>query len=163
MSQQMHKETTVNNTTSADQINKHFEWHLLPLRIISHTKLSLLWHTHTHTSQHCDDLHASWRCLTVVELYSWNERERQCQTWSETTTWWTVNDGHSIAQLKQHPVVPASIGVASHGALGHVPPLDFQLFFSVNFKAAQSNRNFVRLPLQTCILTAAAVVQSWLH
>ena len=31
------------------------------------------------------------------------------------------------------------IGVASYGALGHVPPLDFQLyFFSGNFRAAQT-------------------------
>jgi len=57
------------------------------------------------------------------------------------------------------------VGVASYGALGHVPPLTSNNFFSVNFRAAQSDSYFMWLPLQTYLYsaTAAAVVQSRLH
>jgi len=41
-------------------------------------------------------------------------------------------------------------GVACYGALGHVPPsTSNNLFFPVHYSAAQSDSDFVRLPLQT--------------
>jgi len=46
------------------------------------------------------------------------------------------------------------IGVASYGALGLVPPFDFQPFiFSVNFRAVQSASDSVRLSLSSDIFT----------
>jgi len=52
------------------------------------------------------------------------------------------------------------------GTGAHIPSTSNELFFSVNFRAAQSlTATFVRSPLQICLYPASApaVVQSQLH